>query len=83
MSTSSIAFTNFSASRMLTDSCPGVSEPGIAGLATRRIRATVFAWTSRCRRRRAALAIDDRTLADIGLNRGLVILEAAKPFWRL
>jgi uncharacterized protein YjiS (DUF1127 family) len=82
MSTSSLVFSNFSTSRVSADGCLGAGESGVVGLAAGRVRATVFAWASRCQRRHAALAIDDRTLADIGLNRGLVTLEAAKPFWR-
>jgi len=82
MSTSSLAFTGFSASRTSADGCLGAGESGAVGLAAGRVRATICAWAGRCRRRHAALAIDDRTLADIGLNRGLVTLEAAKPFWR-
>jgi len=47
-----------------------------------RVQAAWAVWTDRCERRRDALAIDRRTLADIGVARGQVILESAKPFWR-
>jgi uncharacterized protein YjiS (DUF1127 family) len=46
------------------------------------IRATILAWTARRARRRAALALDPRTLRDIGIDRNMLVLEAAKPFWR-
>ncbi len=39
-------------------------------------------WRARSARRRAALGIDDRTLADIGLIRAQIDHEAGKPFWR-
>ena len=39
-------------------------------------------WRQRSARRRAALFIDDRTLADIGLIRAQIDHEAAKPFWQ-
>ncbi len=46
------------------------------------LRQALAAWRGRTARRRAALAIDSRTLADIGLTRAHVDYEAAKPFWR-
>jgi uncharacterized protein YjiS (DUF1127 family) len=75
------AFTSYSASGASADACSGADAFG-RGLASGRVRTTFFAWCDRLDRRRRALALDDRTLADIGLNRGLVTLEAAKPFWR-
>jgi len=47
-----------------------------------RMRATILAWTTRPARRRAALALDPWTLRDIGVDRNMLVLEAAKPFWR-
>ena len=78
---STLAFTSYSTSGASADGCFGADAFG-AGLAAGRVRTTLFAWCDRLQRRRQALALDDRTLADIGLNRGLVTLEAAKPFWR-
>lgn len=46
------------------------------------IRESVTVWRERQARRRAALTIDDHTLADIGLIRAQIDHEAAKPFWR-
>lgn len=46
------------------------------------VSATIALWRDRTSRRRAAVAIDDRTLADIGLFRAQIDHEAAKPFWR-
>jgi uncharacterized protein YjiS (DUF1127 family) len=42
----------------------------------------VLDWLQRDRDRRALQALDDRLLHDIGVNRGDVEIEAAKPFWR-
>ncbi len=46
------------------------------------VRGTLANWRSRTARRRAAIRIDDRTLADIGLLRAQIDHEAGKPFWR-
>ena len=46
------------------------------------VGAAFAAWRSRTARRRAAIRIDDRTLADIGLLRAQVDHEAGKPFWK-
>lgn len=39
-------------------------------------------WQERAGERRRLLTLDDRMLADIGADRGRVLTEAAKPFWR-
>jgi uncharacterized protein YjiS (DUF1127 family) len=48
------------------------------------VRATdaLLGWLQRDRDRRALQALDDRLLRDIGVSRGDVEAEAAKPFWR-
>ncbi len=46
------------------------------------LSATFSAWRERTARRRAAIAIDNHTLADIGLIRAQIDHEAGKPFWR-
>ena len=77
-----LALSGYSTSRSSAGGCSGADVFGVAGLAAERVRVTVLAWTDRCQRRRDALALDLRTLDDIGLCRGLVTLEAAKPFWK-
>ena len=39
-------------------------------------------WMARARQRRNLLALDDRALRDVGVNRAEAEAEAAKPFWR-
>ncbi len=39
-------------------------------------------WQARARSRRELMALDDRTLQDIGLGRGDAYMEYSKPFWR-
>ena len=82
MSGISIAISGYSTSRSSADGCRSAGGFGVAGLAAERVRATLFAWSDRCQRRHAALSIDARTLADIGLTPGHVTFETAKPFWR-
>ena len=43
---------------------------------------TVGLWHQRSKQRMALLALDERMLEDIGLNRAKAEREAAKPFWR-
>jgi len=38
-------------------------------------------WVSRIRERRQLLALDDRLLADIGVDRNGALKEAERPFW--
>jgi uncharacterized protein YjiS (DUF1127 family) len=78
---STLTFARYSPSAASAAGCLGAGAFG-AGLAAERVRTTLLSWCSRLQRRRLAVALDDRTLADIGLSRGLVTLEAAKPFWR-
>jgi uncharacterized protein YjiS (DUF1127 family) len=40
-------------------------------------------WHERAQQRRHLRALNDHMLRDIGLNRGDVMTEASKPFWRL
>jgi len=44
--------------------------------------ATVREWRRRSRDRAELAALDDRTLADIGLSRGDAEFLVNKPFWR-
>ncbi len=46
------------------------------------LRATVREWSRRSRDRAELAALDDRTLADIGLTRGEAEFLINKPFWR-
>lgn len=39
-------------------------------------------WLHRRRSRRHLAMLDDRMLADIGLDRYMAAQEASKPFWR-
>ena len=47
-----------------------------------RLAATLRLWGERFREREALGALTDRELRDIGLSRGDVYAELAKPFWR-
>ena len=53
-------------------------------LSTAVIRAacTVQVWRERARQRRTLSTLNDRMLADIGIDRVAANVEAAKPFWR-
>ena len=42
----------------------------------------LLTWIERTRQRRQLSRLSDHMLKDIGLNRGDVEAEAAKPFWR-
>jgi uncharacterized protein YjiS (DUF1127 family) len=39
-------------------------------------------WRERARQRRTLMSMNDRMLADIGLDRGVIEREYTKPFWR-
>jgi len=43
---------------------------------------SMMACIERVQQRRALARLDDRLLADIGLNRSTVNAECEKPFWR-
>ncbi len=43
----------------------------------------IATWRQRHAERTALAALDDRTLADIGLSRADAIDEARKPFWQV
>ena len=48
----------------------------------RKMLATLRIWHRRARTRRQLLTLDDRMLADIGVDRIDASREAAKPFWK-
>ena len=50
--------------------------------AGRRVVATLGEWRRRARDRAELAALDERTLADIGLSRADAEFLANKPFWR-
>lgn len=43
---------------------------------------TLQLWRARAAGRRELLALDERSLHDIGISRAQARQEAAKPFWR-
>ena len=47
-----------------------------------RIAEMVLTWIERARQRRELGRLSDHMLKDIGLKRGDVEVEVAKPFWR-
>ena len=53
----------------------------VAGAVTRALD-TLLAWHERTVDRRRLAELDDRMLADMGLDRATAIGEAEKPFWR-
>ncbi len=42
----------------------------------------VAEWRARSRGRRELMALDEKSLQDIGLSRGDAYMEYTKPFWR-
>ena len=48
----------------------------------RDVSATLATWAERRRQRRQLQRLDDRLLADIGLDRARADYEANKPFWK-
>jgi uncharacterized protein YjiS (DUF1127 family) len=42
----------------------------------------VAQWQARSRSRRELMALDEKSLQDIGLSRGDAYMEYSKPFWR-
>jgi uncharacterized protein YjiS (DUF1127 family) len=46
------------------------------------LQARLAVWSARARERRLLLALDDRSLKDLGLSRADARREAARPFWR-
>lgn len=58
------------------------TAPDFRGLMTRLLDVTA-AWAERQRQSRILAALDDRMLADIGLDRAAVSREEAKLFWRV
>ena len=51
-------------------------------LAWGRALETMYLWWRRARTRRELEELDDRILADVGLDRVEARREAAKPFWQ-
>lgn len=51
-------------------------------LAWGRALKTMYLWWQRARTRRQLAELDDRILADVGLDRVEARREAAKPFWQ-
>lgn len=49
--------------------------------AVARVLALLFTWAERARSRRQLAALDDRMLADIGLDRASARGESERPFW--
>ena len=72
------------ASNVLGGACQGESFSFRAGVAqfTRNSLETVRTWQRRSDARARLLELDDRLLADIGINRADALLEARKPFWK-
>jgi uncharacterized protein YjiS (DUF1127 family) len=54
---------------------------GLAALFTALLE-SLNAFEERSRQRRALAALDDRLLADIGLDRWTVEADLARPFWK-
>ena len=59
---------------------PAVSRRRRPSVATRALSA-VFGWMERARSRRQLAELDDRMLADIGVDRAAAHAEADRPFW--
>ena len=69
---------------------PIVATHSVVPLVARRRKASavvgglalLFGWLERTRSRRQLAELDDRMLADIGIDRATAQIEADKPFWR-
>ena len=59
---------------------PAVARTARPSAATRTL-AALFAWLERARSRRQLGELDDRMLADIGLDRATARDESERPFW--
>jgi uncharacterized protein YjiS (DUF1127 family) len=53
-----------------------------SGNILRRALDLLLAWRSRARDRHELARLDERSLRDLGLDRGAVWSECDKPFWR-
>lgn len=47
-----------------------------------RVSDALAGWHDRAAERRRLLALDDRALRDIGIDRATAHIEGGKPFWR-
>ncbi|HEX6979784.1 MAG TPA: DUF1127 domain-containing protein [Alphaproteobacteria bacterium] len=47
-----------------------------------RVADRIVSWHERARSRRALLALDDRALRDIGVDRATADWEGSRPFWQ-
>jgi len=61
---------------------PGPVVGRSAGSPVKHLLATLVTWQQRYELRQHLLAMDDRLLEDIGLDRATAAREAAKPFWK-
>lgn len=61
----------------------GATLGAVLARAVTRFVETALAWHERAAQRRALMAMDDRTLKDIGISRADVEMEICKPFWRV
>lgn len=59
-----------------------MDKAGLAGLALRVVVALTI-WSERRRTRHRLLALDDRPLRDVGLDRLTALREANRVFWRV
>ena len=59
---------------------PAVGRRQRPAAATRALT-RVFAWMERARSRRQLAELDDRMLADIGIDRATAHVESERPFW--
>jgi len=69
----------------LADPTPAANPHAGAGALTRAAVAVLHLfslWRERAQGRRALLALDDRALHDIGIDRMTAVREATTPFWR-
>ena len=60
----------------------GTEWIGLPRAAFGRLVATLREWGQRSRERAQLATLDERMLRDVGINRGDVLREINKPFWR-
>ena len=59
---------------------PAIARRQRPSVATRALT-RVFGWMERAHSRRQLAELDDRMLADIGIDRATAQVEAERPFW--